>query len=443
MELPNEIKTAFTLLSASGYKSFLVGGAVRDFLLDKIPNDFDMTTDALPGQILNVFKDYKTFNIGEKYGTICVLIGKFKIEITTFRTDGQYNDFRHPNEVMFANNLEQDLSRRDFTINALALDCEFNLVDLFGGKNDLQNKIICTVGNPKQRFNEDALRILRAIRFSSTLGFEIEKNTKSAIFECKDLLKNVSVERLFEELCKLILGKNVENILIEYIEVLGVFMPELLPMKNFEQHSGWHNFDVLTHTAVATSFINGGIVNKLTMLFHDSGKPSTFILDQNGIGHFPEHPKVGSEIANKILIRLKAPKKIREQVVLLIKYHDNYLEPDKQKIKIAISKYGKSLFDKLVQVQEADTFARFKNVDDLKKFKQIKLIENELKISKQCFSLEQLAIDGNDILSMGYKGKIVGIILASCLQTVLNNKVENDKNCLKNYIKSQKNAKKW
>ena len=390
IKLIEEVQTAFNLLKNNGFLAFLVGGCVRDSLLNKKPKDYDITTNALPEQIKQTFKDYTTIDTGIKYGTIVVVINRKNIEITTFRQESNYLDNRRPEIVKFDTSVNNDLSRRDFTINALAYNKEQGIVDLFNGTEDLKNKVIRCVGDANLRFQEDGLRILRALRFASQLGFEIEEETKKAIFNNKHLLLNISNERIFAELCKLLLGKNVKNILIEFVDVFAVFIPDLIYMKNFEQHSIHHVHDILKHTAIAIEKSKKNLIVRLALLLHDIGKPKTFSLDDKGQGHFYGHAKVSVEIAKKVLKNLRASNYEYKMVVNLIEHHDMDLIDNEKFITRLLNKFGSTFVDYLIEVQIGDNFGQHpKHADRQENFKKIKQIKAEIIKRNKCFSLKQ------------------------------------------------------
>lgn len=294
MEIPSYVKRAVEILNKNGFEAYAVGGCVRDSLLGKTPHDWDMCTNALPEEICESFKDFHVIETGLKHGTVTVRIEHNSIEITTYRTDGEYIKHRKPEQVKFVSNLEEDLSRRDFTINALAFSEKSGIVDLFGGVEDLKNGVIRCVGKSERRFDEDALRILRALRFSSTYAFEIEENTSLAIHKMKDLLLEISHERVREELLKILCGKNVLEILENYKDVIFTIIPELAPTLDFEQHSPHHIYDVYHHIIHSVENVENRRDLRLVMLLHDVGKPKTFTIDDEGVGHFKTHPTVSA-----------------------------------------------------------------------------------------------------------------------------------------------------
>ncbi|MBQ3562784.1 MAG: tRNA nucleotidyltransferase, partial [Clostridia bacterium] len=288
--LPHQVDFALNKLIAAGYEAFIVGGCIRDILRQKAPSDYDITTSAEPEQTKAVFEGEKIIETGLKHGTVTLLKDGMPLEITTYRIDGAYADNRRPTSVQFTKSLTEDLARRDFTINAMAFSKKTGIVDPFGGEADLQNKIIRSVGDADRRFNEDALRLMRAIRFASVLGFKIEEKTKISIFKNKNLLKNISSERIAAELVKLLCGKNAKQIIIDYFEVLEVILPEISQMKNFNQNNPHHIYPLLEHTAIAVENTPAEPPLRLAMLLHDCGKPDALTIDERGVSHFYGHP---------------------------------------------------------------------------------------------------------------------------------------------------------
>lgn len=431
ISIPSEVATALDMLTGSGFEAFIVGGCVRDSLLGKAPKDYDITTSALPSEVEEVFKNYRIIETGIKHGTVTVLIDGTPLEITTYRIDSDYTDNRHPNSVDFTKSLYEDTARRDFTMNAIAYNDKSGLVDYYGGENDILKGIIRCVGNADRRFKEDALRILRAIRFSSVLGFNIEDSTKQAIFRNKELLTKISQERIASELVKLLCGKNVRKVLVEYIDVLGVVIPELLPMKDFDQHNYHHIYDVLTHTAVSVENIEPQSVLRLAALFHDIGKPHCFTL-VDGTGHFYGHASISAEIADRILERLKFDNATRKTVGKLIRLHDVQIECRENVVKRSLNKNSPEIFFMLLKLKKADTLAlNPKYCDRLELFDELESLAYEILEKNACFSLKDLSVNGSDIMSLGVSpGKKIGIILNLLLEDVINGKIPNERDCL-------------
>lgn len=441
-ELPDPVLEVIEKLEICGFCGYLVGGCVRDFLLGTNPLDFDMTTDATPTEVKECFRDYRVIETGIAHGTVTVILEGFPIEITTHRIETGYSDKRHPDTVLFTKNIEDDLARRDFTINAMAYHPGKGLIDLFGGKKDLEEGVIRCVGDPKCRFNEDALRILRGLRFASVLGFDLEENTRRALFENRELLKAISVERISIELTKLLCGKNVKNLLIEAVPVLGVMIPELLPMKDFDQKNSHHCYDVLTHTAVALENIQPIPHLRWAMLFHDVGKPGTYTEDDRNIGHFYGHSQLSEKIAVSRLHALKMDNKTISQVGTLVKYHAAPLEPSKKSIKHWLNRLSQPLFLDLLAIKHADISA--KSPGKVKQLEILEVVEGLLKeiISEnECFSRKDLAVNGRDLMAMGIEnGQEIGRILDVLLEKVIDGKFENTREILLEKARSLKNV---
>lgn len=434
IKLPEQINTAFDLLEKSGFSAFIVGGCVRDYLLGKEPNDWDISTNAKPFEMLIIFENYKVIETGIQHGTITVVIDKMNIEITTFRIDGNYSDNRRPDEVSFTDELVQDLARRDFTVNALAYNDKRGLVDYFGGINDLDSGIIRCVGNPDLRFGEDALRIMRAIRFSSVLGFEIDRKTSESIHRNRHLLNNISVERIASELLKLLCGMNVERILTDYSDVIFQIIPELMPCKGFEQHTPYHVYDVYMHTVKSVAYSEPVPEIRMAMLLHDIEKPSCFIMDESGIGHFKGHPSKSRDTADEILRRLRYSNKFINVVNNLIFYHDiRFYEDNSLKyIKYILNILGDIVFFMLLDVMRADIKAQSPQLLNrlLLIDKTAELCEDIIK-NKKCISLSQLAVNGKDLIKIGFKqDNTLGETLEALLDMVLEEKLENEKDIL-------------
>ncbi len=431
--LPDEVTAALRKLSENGFEAYIVGGCVRDSLMGEKPKDYDITTSAEPEEVKKVFRRFRVIETGIKHGTVTVLVSGIPLEITTFRIDSDYADNRHPENVTFTKSLEEDTARRDFTMNAVAYNDKTGISDFHGGQKDIENKIIRCVGNADKRFCEDALRIMRAIRFSSVLGFEIEKETKDAIFRNKELLKNISHERIAGELVKLLCGKNVKNILIEYIDVLGVVIPELLAMKGFDQKNPHHIYDVLTHTAAAVENIDPEPVLRLTALFHDIGKPRCFS-EKDGIGHFYGHAKLSEEITFNVMTRLKFDNVTKSTVTKLVKIHDVQIEEKESAVKRFLGKNSPEIFFMLLKMKRADTLSQNPEVlSRLEYLDRLEKLANEILDSEECFSLKDLEINGNDLISLGIKpGKNIGKILNELLDGVISGNITNEKKELLN-----------
>ena len=431
VKLSDAARIVIDRLYENGYDGYAVGGAVRDSLLGLTPSDFDVTTDATPDVTASLFKDFNVIETGIKHGTVTVMINGEPIEVTTFRCDGDYLDGRHPEKVSFTRSLAEDLKRRDFTVNAMAYSERSGLIDLFGGENDLKNKVIRTVGNPEDRFNEDALRILRALRFASTYGLEIEPKTAEAIVRLKENLRSLSAERIFSELKKLIVGKNAEGILLEYPSVIAEILPELKESIGFLQHTPYHLYDVYTHTVKTVSACPPDVVTRLSALLHDCGKPETFKME-NGVGHFFGHASVSAEKARNALNRLKSDNATKDAVLTLIKYHDAVIEENEKTVKRWLGKLTPGLFSSLIDLAVADNSAKTdESLERLKKYESIKRIAKDILEKEECFSLKQLKVNGSDLIAIGFpKGKLIGETLDALLEKVISGECENEKNAL-------------
>lgn len=437
INLHEKVEYIFDVLK-NGFEAFAVGGSIRDSILGLKCHDWDITTNAKPDDIISLFD--KTIKTGLKHGTVTVMLDNEAFEVTTYRLDGEYLDGRHPLKVYFTENLKEDLSRRDFTINALAYNNDEGLKDYFNGIYDLNNKIIKCVGEPRKRFDEDALRMMRAVRFASQLGFSIETNTEEAISICRDNLKKVSIERIRDEFDKMaLLDSKYINDLIKY-GLLQSFVIELCNCKDVDQQNPHHVFDVLTHILKATNNIEPKLHLRLAMLYHDIGKPKCKTIDEKGIGHFHGHEQVSADMSLNILKRMKYDNNTIEKVYLLIKYHDMNIEKSKT-IKKVLNQIGENLFTDLLKVKEADLLAQNPKFhkEGLEKLAIINQKFNQIIKNNECFKIKDLAIDGNVLKNIGVsEGKKIGEILKILLEEViekpsLNNK-ENLLELAKKYI---------
>ncbi|MDF2839172.1 MAG: poly(A) polymerase [Evtepia sp.] len=430
-----QVRIAMELLETAGFEAFLVGGCVRDSLMGMTPKDFDLTTNAKPKEIIQAFAAYRVIETGLQHGTITVILDQISLEITTYRREKSYTDSRHPDGVEFSSSLEEDLTRRDFTMNAIAYHPDKGFVDLSEGRLDIQRKLIRCVGDPDERFGEDALRILRALRFSSVLGFHMEARTEAALFRNKAGLKLISAERTAAELNQLLCGKEVKRVLLRYIDVLGEVIPELLPMKGFEQRTRYHNYDVLQHTSVALEHTPPDAVLRWAVLLHDSGKPATFTTDDRGNGHFYGHHTVSGALSKQVLCRLKLDRSTRERVITLVELHDASVEAERKAVRRWLSRLTPSVFFDLLQVKRADNWGqapefhtRQNDYDELEELAVTILAEDD------CISRKDLAVNGRDLMEKGLKGRELGQILQFLLDAVVDEKVENERTALLCYI---------
>lgn len=436
--IPDFCKKIINRLNDCRFEAFLVGGCVRDCLMGKIPHDYDIATNATPDEMIKAFDGFKVIKTGEKHGTLTVICENNAVEVTTYRIDGDYSDNRRPNSVEFTRSINEDLARRDFTVNALAYNENSGLIDLFSGEKDLDSKIIKCVGEADVRFSEDALRILRALRFASTLGFEIEENTAKSIIKNKDLLKNISSERILVEFKKLLLGKNAEKILLDYKEVFAVFIPEIRPCFNFDQKTKYHQYDVYTHIVKSVSACEKDETLRLACFLHDIEKPSVFFTDENGTGHFYGHPAPSAATAKKVLKRLKADNKTIEKVVDLVKYHDRQIALSEKSVKRLLSKTSPEFFRDLIKIKRADSLAHapeYQNKDEY--YNALLEILEKIEREQQCFKIKDLKINGNDLIELGFSGVLIGNTLKKLLKAVIDGEVDNDKNKLLSYIKKE------
>ena len=434
--IPENVKKILEKLESAGYEAWCVGGAVRDMFLGREPGDWDVTTNALPETVMELFAPH-AIPTGLQHGTVTVGGGR-GTEITTYRRDGDYLDNRRPESVEFTTSLEEDLARRDYTVNAMALNLRGELCDPWKGREDLEKGIIRAVGVPAERFHEDALRIMRGLRFASRLGFKIEAETSAAIRECAPLLKNIAVERIYVEMTGLLCGEHVTDILLQYPDVLGIFMPEILPCVGFDQQSRYHCYDVWEHIARSVAAVSPDPVLRWTMLFHDIGKPDTFTVDENGAGHFYGHYRESRKKAEAITERLRFDSRSRKLISTLVERHDSELSLNERSVRRNLSRYGEEVLRLLLQVKRADNLAQaeeFRGRQEL--LDQWETMLNMELLSGNCFSLKQLAVNGNDLMALGIKGRRVGESLSTLLDLVIEEKLPNDRELLLEYTKEK------
>lgn len=436
--LPENVLLIISKLELYGFECYAVGGCVRDMLLGIKPKDFDLTTNAKPEQIVDIFKDYKIIDTGIKHGTVAVIIDKEIYEITTYRIDGDYEDNRHPVNVAFTTSLKEDLSRRDFTVNAMAYNPVSGIVDYFNGTEDLKYRAIRCVGDADKRFKEDALRMLRALRFASTYNFSVEFNTYNAIAKNKELLNNISKERISSELTKILCGASCDYILRMFKDVFAIVIPEISAMFNFYQNNPCQNKTLWKHTVYSVKNIDNEPVLRMTMLLHDIGKPISEKIDEKGISRYNGHNKISAGIAKQILERLRYSNDFTENVVSLISLHNINIKADRIIIKKILKNIGKEKFSMLLKVQMADTLAQ-SDFDKSKKVNnliQVENIFNEILYNNECYNLKSLDIKGTDIMDCGIsKGKIIGDTLNLLLNKVIEGTLENQKDKLLTYVK--------
>lgn len=433
MDMPKNVDTAINLLQSAGFEAYAVGGCVRDSLLGKTPNDWDITTSAKPENMKSVFADFHCIDTGIKHGTVTVVIVGEPLEITTFRLDGEYEDNRHPKSVTFTSDLGADLGRRDFTVNAMAYSKMTGTVDLFGGQNDLKNKIIRCVGDPDRRFNEDALRILRALRFASALDFEIEEKTAQSLLKNRALLGNISEERIAKELLKLVCGKGAKRILTDFAPVLFEILPELQPMYKNSHDNPHHCYDIYEHTLIAVESIDPEPTLRFAMLLHDCGKPAVKKFDENGVAHFYGHQRISAEISAQILARLKVSNKFRDEILFLVSNHDRWeLYENTEKMPRYLSKFGLDGVLNLLKVMRADVLAQSPEYRyRLDQIADAEETAKNLAAQKPCLSLSELQINGRTLMDIGIpQGRKLGAVLAQLLDEVIDGVTKNTQEAL-------------
>ena len=430
MFIPEYVTQCINRLESAGFAAYIVGGCVRDACLGLTPNDYDMCTSALPEETEAVFSDFSLVLAGKKHGTVGVITEGGVVEITTFRTEGDYADNRHPEWVKFVPNIEDDLARRDFTVNAMAYSPTRGFADPFGGQEDLKENILRAVGDPVLRFQEDALRILRGARFAAKYRLHVENATMEAMVNLRHLMDNLARERVFKELCKLLISSDTED-LLRFAPLIGAAIPELEPQFGFDQRSPHHAYDLFTHTAHVTAAMPADLPLRWTGLLHDVGKIPTFTTDETGRGHFYGHAQAGSKIADEILRRLKAPTRLREDVVRLIDLHMTKFPPEKKVVRRWLSRLGSDTMEKLLILQQADMGSKGTvEPQELDQFRQIRLVLEEIAAEDTCLSLKDLAVGGHDLMHLGYTGRDIGVCLNRLLELVLDEEIPNEKDAL-------------
>ncbi len=437
MHIPEYVNKMLLRLEEKGYEAYIVGGCVRDTILGRVPEDYDITTNALPAQIKKCFEDKKTINIGEAHGTIAVISEGNTVEITTMRVDGEYEDNRHPQNVSFTRSIEEDLSRRDFTINAIAVSRGGKVVDLFGGIEDIKNKVIRAVGNPSKRFGEDALRIMRCIRFASVLGFDIDRETSNAARSLAHTLRFVSRERIFTEFSKLICGKNAGKILLEYKDILSFVIPEIKSMINFDQKNIHHAFDVYTHSVHAVENCTVDLPLRLVAFFHDIGKPDCFFMGDDGQGHFYGHAAKSAELAEDILKSLKVSNKLKSLVTELIKIHDRDVVNTSKSLRKLWNNISPEAAERIFPLKIADTLALAPEYHYRTEYLSETWEEFEkIKSATSKVSENTLALSGKELMELGIaEGKEIGKIKKLLVEAVINGETENEKGELLSFLK--------
>ncbi len=432
-EFSSGAKHILQTLTGAGYEAYLVGGCVRDLLRDEEPHDWDICTSARPEETEGCFAGQRIIETGLKHGTVTVLEDGKPYEITTYRTEGPYSDSRRPDFVEFVSSLEADLARRDFTMSAIAMGLDGSLRDPFGGAADIQAGLIRCVGEPAHRFQEDGLRVMRALRFAAVLGYGIEERTAQAIHENRHMLDHVAAERINVELCKLLVGANVGEILRQYPDVLCQFWPQLGPLVTLEQNSPWHCWGGWEHSIHAVEAAPADLILRLTMLLHDIGKPACKSTDENGIDHFYGHPAVSAKLADQMLRALKFDNKTRERVVTLVEHHDVQIPNRERSIRRWMGRLGPETFFQLLEVKRADGMGQAHELvkSRLSELEEMKAEAEEIIAQGQCFSLKNLAVNGRDVIAAGVApGPEVGWVLNRLLKWVVNGEFPNDRDTL-------------
>ena len=443
MDLSQACLDVLGAIEEAGFGAWVVGGCVRDALLGRTSPDVDIATSASWEQVRDVCcaRGMAVHETGTKHGTVTVVAQGQVFEVTTFRVDGTYSDARHPDSISVAASIEEDLSRRDFTINAMAYHPQRGLRDPFGGRADLDQGIIRAVGDPSLRFAEDALRILRGVRFASQLGFHIEPATLEGMNASAKLLGGISAERVRIELDKLLLGQHVRSALLGYGRVIDTVLPELAPMRGFDQRTPYHIYDVLEHTAYVVHYAPPNLLCRWAALFHDVGKPAAFFTDDTGRGHFYGHAKIGVPMAEEALRRLKASPAFIAQVALLVRYHDSVIKPEPAPVKRMVRKLGDDpdMLRTLCDLKRADSLAHAPEHQGGVRFAdQIQACLEEVLAADEAFTVRQLQVDGNDVLAAGCNpGPQVGQVLEAALEAVVSDEIPNERATLLAFVRTQ------
>ena len=432
VDIPAPVREILEILETAGHRAWCVGGCVRDALLGRPPEDWDVTTAARPEETMALFGD-RAVPTGLRHGTVTVRTAAGGVEVTTLRRDGTYRDHRRPESVEFTDSLEEDLRRRDFTVNAMAADLAGDLYDPLGGRADLAAGVLRCVGDPDRRFGEDALRILRGVRFAAQMGFAIHPDTAAAIHRNRALLGDIAPERIWTELKKLAAGDQAAEVLRAYPDVIGVFWPEVLPMVGFDQRNRHHCYDVWEHTLHALAAVTPEVELRLTMLLHDIGKPNCYTVDEKGQGHFYGHPAESARLAGEMLRRLRADNATAETVVRLVAWHDKNIPRTRPAIARALGKLGERDLRRLLDVKRADNLAQAPDCRVVQgEIDRAEAILNQLLAEGACVSLRQLAVNGRDLLGLGLSGPAVGKALQALLDAVLDETLPNEREALLN-----------
>lgn len=428
--MPEEVRAVLTALEAAGHEAWCVGGCVRDTLLGRTPEDWDVTTDALPEETMALFAP-AAIPTGLQHGTVTVRRGGRGVEITTYRVDGAYHDHRRPDGVTFTRSLREDLARRDFTVNAMAMDLRGTLRDPFGGREDLMGGVLRCVGEPERRLEEDALRILRGLRFASVLGLAVHPDTAAAIHDRRQLLAAIAPERIWTELCKLLCGDNAAEVLRRFPDVVAVFWPEASAMVGFEQQNIHHCYDVWEHSLHALEAVPPDLILRCTMLLHDIGKVETFTVDDTGVGHFYGHGERSAALADDLLRRLRCANELRRRIVRLVAWHDRDIPRTERAVRRALAALGEEDLRRLIWVKRADNLAQAPEF----RFRQQEIdrgeaILEDLLARRACVTLRDLEVDGRDLMALGFSGPAIGAALHQLLDRVIDGALPNEREAL-------------
>lgn len=439
INMPNTVKQIINIFHKNGFSAYAVGGCVRDCMLNTVPSDWDICTSALPTDIKRLFK--KTVDIGIQHGTVTVLLNGEAFEVTTFRHDGEYKDNRRPKYVSFAKSITDDLSRRDFTVNAMAYNDKDGLIDPFDGASDLEKKIIRCVGDPNTRFSEDALRILRAVRFSAQKNFTIEERTLVSVQKNAALVQNLSAERIISEITKILLSDRLENIKLLYqVGVLHFIMPQMCKCFETPQSIKWHLYDVGTHSVKAAEFTKKKAYLRYGALLHDWGKPDTKGKNPDGSDSFRNHAKRSTQSAEEFLCRFKFSNADKSKILRLIQYHDRQILPEKKYINRAVNDIGDDIFLDLIDLKRADCKAQnfALTAPRLKTYDEIERLYRQMQENNETFSLKNLAVNGHDLKKLGLEGKDIGMALTFLLNHVINHPDDNEPKILIDKIRNMR-----
>lgn len=434
MKFPDQALEVIRILNNQGHKAYIVGGSLREALLERPIEDIDMATSALPQEVMEIFSQEKIIPLGIKHGTLVLVYEGLPIEITTFRREGPYLDYRRPSRVDFSSSLEEDVKRRDFTVNALAYHPEEGLLDYVGGLEDLEKKILRSVGSASERFSEDALRMVRALRFLSSLGFNLEENTRLALFENRHLIRNISPQRIKAELDKLLLGEGVEEVLINYSQILSLVIPEIIPLIGFDQKTPYHCYDVWVHTAKVVGFSKKNPEHRLAALFHDIAKPHCFYMDSRDVGHFPGHGIESAKMAKPILARMGYSKKIIGKILPMIVHHNTNIYPELEIIARQLFFWGPETFFDVLDLKWADNLAKEPGfIRSRKAFEEVEDLARAYLADKPLLSYQDLALSAQELMELGYRKKALALAREKLIMAIFSG-LANEKNQLIDYL---------